>query len=130
MSSRTRKTIMMPAFRLMRTAFWGSGWRSIPLGAVSFTPSPVVASSGWWLGLSFMSTANLHLLSFLARSEHEVRAIKQTVHDIGLILNPVVRHLAFAILAHDQQHRGFPTLKLQRHLNVGFHPVFKYRDGR
>ena len=119
----------MPARRLMRTAFCGSGWRSIPLGAVSFYSLSDCASSGWWLDLLFVSTADLHFLSLLARSEHEVRAIKETVHDIGLILHAVVRHLAFAVFAHDQQHRGFPMLKLRRHLNVGLRAVVEHTDG-
>ena len=85
--------IAMLVRRLIRTAFGGSGWRSSPLGA----------SIGGRIALLFVSTANLHFLSLLAGAKYEVGAIKQAVDDIGLIFDAIVCHLAFAIVANDEQ---------------------------
>ena len=49
-----------------------------------------------------MSTTDLHFLGFLTLSKHEVRAVKETVHDVGLIFHPVVRHFPLSIVAHDK----------------------------
>src|SRR5580700_5746292 len=103
----------------MRTAFAGWGWRLTPLGA----------SIGLRSELLFVSTADPHFLSLFTRSEHEVCAIKQSIHDVGLIFHPVVRHLAFAVLSEDKQHGRFTVLQLGRHLDVGLCAVVKDAHG-
>ena len=89
---------------------------------------PLGASIGLWSELLFVSTADLHFLCLLARSEHEVRMIEEAVHDIGLVFHAVVRHFALAVFAQYEQHGRFAMLELCRHLNVGLCAVVEHTD--
>src|ERR1017187_5886118 len=78
--------------------------------------------------MSFVSMADLHFLGLLTRSEYEVRAIEEAVHNIGLVFHAVVRHFALAVFAQYEQHGRFAMLDLRRHLNVGLCAVVEYTD--
>src|SRR5215469_1839072 len=77
--------------------------------------------------LSFwLSTSDLHFLSFLSGAENEIGAIEQAIYDIGLLLDAIVRHLSLAVAANHNQGWSFAVLNLRGHLDKGLRPIVKH----
>src|SRR5579872_6861540 len=101
------------------------GCRSSPVGAS-------IGLTGWLVVgvmiLTPVGTANFDSEPFalFTGPEHQVGPVKQTIHDVRLALDAIVRHLAFAVVADDQQNRRFPVLHLGRHLQVCLFAVVEH----
>ena len=79
-----------------------------------------------WVSLSSgCDTGNLHFLSFFSGTQDESCPIKQPIHDVGLLPNAVVAHLAFTVGPKNQQHWRFAVLHLARHLDIGLRAIVK-----
>ena len=79
--------------------------------------------------LLFSNNLDLVPFSFLAGAEHQLRTIKQAIHDVGLVFYPVVGHLRLAVVADHEQHGHFAMLHFRPHLDIGFRTVVVHAHG-
>src|SRR5206468_5516233 len=90
-------TMMMqsPARLLTRIGSSGAGCKSTPVGgSIGATPGAVLDLAEV---LSPVFTNDLHFLSFLARSEHQLGTFEEPVHDIHLLLDAIIGHFTFPV---------------------------------
>src|SRR4051794_37746449 len=117
----------IPALLLIRTTLRGSGRRSRVSGELIPRTSLSVVFSSVLLSLWF-ATADLHLLSFLARRQYEICAVKEPINDVGLLAHAVIRHLSLAINAEHDEKRSLAVPHLGWHLDVGLRTVVEHSD--
>src|SRR3954462_9846714 len=98
--------ISAPAARLLtRTGRGGRGCRSSPSGA-----SPKRAAVGFGVPdkvSAFSFTVDLHFACFLAAAQNQFRAFEEPIHNVHVVLDPVVHHLLLAIRSDDNKHWRF-----------------------